>query len=83
VIEKIATGKMEKFYEENCLYEQHFIRDESVTVKEMIDLAIAKVGEKISVRRYVRMKVGDATATFAAGRSPRVEPPDSAVPAKA
>lgn len=83
VIEKIATGKMEKFYEENCLYEQHFIRDESVTVKEMIDLAIAKVGEKISVRRYVRMKVGDATATFAAGSSPRVEPPDSAVPAKA
>lgn len=83
VIEKIATGKVEKFYEENCLYEQHFIRDESVTVKEMIDLAIAKVGEKISVRRYVRMKVGDATATFAAGSSPRVEPPDSAVPAKA
>ncbi|HLW97004.1 MAG TPA: translation elongation factor Ts [Candidatus Acidoferrales bacterium] len=83
VIEKIVTGKMEKFYEENCLYEQHFIRDESVTVKEMIDLAIAKVGEKISVRRYVRMKVGDATATYAAGSSPRVEPPDSAVPAKA
>jgi elongation factor Ts len=83
VIEKIVTGKMEKFYEENCFYEQHFIRDESVTVKEMIDLAIAKVGEKISVRRYVRMKVGDATATYAAGSSPRVEPPDSAVPAKA
>lgn len=83
VIEKITTGKMEKFYEENCLYEQHFIRDESVTVKEMIDLAIAKVGEKISVRRYVRMKVGDATATYAAGSSPRVEPPDASVPAKA
>lgn len=84
VIEKITTGKMEKFYEENCLYEQHYIRDESVTVKEMIDLAIAKVGEKISVRRYVRMKVGDATATYAAGASPRVDPPDAAaVPAKA
>ena len=37
---------MEKFYEENCLYEQHFIRDESVTVKEMIDQAIAKVGRE-------------------------------------
>src|SRR5712671_390785 len=37
VIEKIVNGKMEKFYEENCLYEQHFIKDESVTVGEMIN----------------------------------------------
>ncbi len=73
VIEKITTGKMEKFYEENCFYEQHFIKDESVTVREMIDQAIAKMGEKISVRRYVRMKVGDVTATYAAGAQPRVE----------
>ena len=65
VVEKIATGKMEKFYEENCFYEQHFIKDESVTVKEMVDQAIAKLGEKISVRRYVRMKVGDVNATYA------------------
>src|SRR5688572_6494720 len=36
VIEKIVTGKMEKFYEENCLYEQHFIRDESLTIGELI-----------------------------------------------
>jgi elongation factor Ts len=73
VIEKIATGKMEKFYEENCFYEQHFIKDESVTVKEMIDQAIAKMGEKISVRRYVRMKVGEVTATYAAGAQPRAD----------
>jgi elongation factor Ts len=71
IVEKIAIGKVEKFYEENCLYEQHFIKDESVTVKEMIDLAIAKVGEKISVRRYVRMKVGDVSATYAAGAPPK------------
>ena len=74
VIEKIVNGKMEKFYEENCFYEQHFIKDESVTVKEMIDQAIAKMGEKISVRRYVRMKVGDVTATYAAGASSRLNP---------
>ena len=37
VIEKIVSGKMEKFYEENCLYEQHFIKDEGLTVKELID----------------------------------------------
>jgi elongation factor Ts len=59
VIEKIVNGKMEKFYEENCLYEQHFIKDEGVTVKELVDLAIAKLGENITVRRFSRFKVGE------------------------
>ncbi len=59
VIEKIVTGKMEKFYEENCLYEQHFIKDEGVTVKEMVDQLIAKIGENISIRRFARFKVGE------------------------
>ncbi|MBZ5529399.1 MAG: translation elongation factor Ts [Acidobacteriia bacterium] len=63
VIEKIVAGKMEKFYEENCLCEQHFIRDESVTINEMITQAIAKLGENISVRRFVRYKVGESSAT--------------------
>ena len=59
VIEKIVSGKMEKFYEENCLYEQHFIRDEGLTVKELIDHTIAKIGENIAVRRFSRFKVGE------------------------
>src|ERR1700719_395705 len=59
VIEKIVNGKMEKFYEENCLYEQHFIKDESVTVKELVDQSIAKVGENITIRRFSRFKVGE------------------------
>jgi elongation factor Ts len=67
VIEKIVTGKMEKFYEENCLYEQHFIRDEGVTVKELIDQTIAKLGENIAVRRFSRFKVGDTDGKPAAG----------------
>jgi len=71
IIEKIATGKVDKFYEENCLYEQHFIKDESVTVGEMIIQVIAKMGEKVSVRRFVRMKVGDVSATYAAGSTPK------------
>jgi elongation factor Ts len=62
IVEKIASGKMEKFYEDNCLYEQHFIRDETVTVKEMIDQAIAKFGENVSVRRFSRFKVGEMDA---------------------
>jgi elongation factor Ts len=59
VIDKIVNGKMEKFYEENCLYEQHFIKDEGMTVKELIDLAIAKLGENIGIRRFSRFKIGE------------------------
>jgi elongation factor Ts len=59
VIEKIVNGKMEKFYEENCLYEQHFIKDEGTTVKELVDQAIAKLGENIAIRRFARLKVGE------------------------
>ena len=65
MIEKIVTGKMEKFYEENCLYEQHFIKDESMTVGEMINAMIAKLGEKIEIRRMVRLKVGEGAAAAA------------------
>ena len=72
VIEKIVNGKMEKFYEENCLYEQHFIRDEGVTVKELIDLTIAKVGENISVRRFARFKVGEGDVVAPAIAGPVV-----------
>jgi elongation factor Ts len=68
VIEKIVNGKMEKFYEENCLYEQHYIKDESVTIGEMITQAIAKLGENISIRRFARFKVGEVT-----GASPAEE----------
>ncbi len=89
VIEKIVTGKMEKFYEENCLYEQHFIRDEGITVKELIDQTIAKLGENIAVRRYARFKVGESDGKPASGASEAVElqsvaggAPASGAPAK-
>jgi elongation factor Ts len=77
VIEKIVSGKMEKFYEENCLYEQHFIKDEGVTIKELVDLAISKVGENITVRRFSRFKVGEMDG--AAGASPAAGEPDAPV----
>jgi elongation factor Ts len=65
VIEKIVNGKMEKFYEENCLYEQHFIKDEGVTIKELVDQAIAKLGENVAVRRFSRFKVGESDGAAA------------------
>jgi len=63
VVEKITTGKMEKFYEENCLYEQHYIKDEGTTIGEMVNAAIAKLGENISIRRFARFKVGEVAAS--------------------
>ncbi len=59
VIQKIVTGKMEKFYEESCLYEQHYIKDETQTIGEMISQAISKLGENIAIRRFARFKVGE------------------------
>ncbi len=75
VIEKIVNGKMEKFYEENCLYEQHFIKDEGTTIKELVDQAIAKLGENIAIRRFSRFKVGEMDGT---GATDTPEGPDAA-----
>ena len=69
VVEKIVAGKMEKFYEENCLYEQHFIKDETFTIKQLVDAAIAKLGENISIRRFVRFKVGEGAAAAQGGEA--------------
>ncbi len=60
VVERIVEGKMEKFYEEVCLLEQHFIKDPAQTVGQVIASCIGKLGENISVRRFVRFKVGDS-----------------------
>jgi elongation factor Ts len=58
VIEKIVEGKMGKFYEEVCLLEQPFIKDQTVTIKELVAQKVAKLGENITVRRFARFKVG-------------------------
>ena len=60
VVDKIIEGKMEKFYEEVCLLEQHFIKDSSQTVGQVVASAIGKLGENITVRRFVRFKVGES-----------------------
>lgn len=58
IADKIAKGKLEKFFEENCLYEQIWIRDGKTKIADMIKLAIAKFGENISVRRFARFEIG-------------------------
>jgi len=62
VVNKIVEGRLRKFFEENCLYEQHFIKDGtgSVTIGELINSRIAKFGENILVRRFTRFKVGES-----------------------
>lgn len=61
VLNRMVEGKMGKFLEDTCLYEQHFIKDlsGSVTVGELITSKIAKFGENITVRRFSRFKVGE------------------------
>ena len=65
VVEKIVEGKMSKFYEEVCLLEQPFIKEQSVTITQLIAAVIGKLGENITVRRYARFKVGESTETIA------------------
>jgi elongation factor Ts len=69
LIERIVEGKMAKFYEEVCLYQQPFIKDQTITVSQLIASKIGKLGENISVRRFARFKVGDAGETIAISRA--------------
>jgi elongation factor Ts len=62
MVDKIVEGRMNKFYEEVCLYEQPFIKENTTTVSDLIKSKIAKLGENISVSRFVRFKVGDSAA---------------------
>jgi len=70
VHQRIVEGKLEKFFAEGCLYEQHFIKDEQLTVGDLIRQTIAKVGENISVRRFARFKVGELAGQESAAAGP-------------
>jgi elongation factor Ts len=59
VIDKIVEGKMERFYSEVCLLEQTYFKDSDLTVKEVLDSMIAKIGENISIRRFARFQLGE------------------------
>ena len=65
VVEKIVEGKMSKFYEEVCLLDQPFIKEQSMTISQLIAQKVGKLGENITVRRFARFKVGDPNWTVA------------------
>ena len=60
IIDRMVEGRLAKYYEEVCLLEQPFVKENTVTIGHMITAAIAKMGENITVSRFVRFKVGDA-----------------------
>ena len=59
ILEKIAKGKLEKFYEQFCLMDQPFVKDDKKKVSEMLTEAVAKIGENIQVRRFARFVLGE------------------------
>ena len=59
IAEKIVEGRLEKYYQENCLLEQVFVKNPDQTIDELITELTAKIGEKISVRRFERFVLGD------------------------
>jgi len=59
IIEKMVDGRIEKYYKENCLMEQPFIKDPDKTVEQLIKENIARIGENITVRRFARYEVGE------------------------
>jgi elongation factor Ts len=62
VIDKIVEGKLEKFYGETCLLEQPFVKDPDLTIQDLLNGLIGKLGEKIEIRRFNRYQVGEGIA---------------------
>jgi elongation factor Ts len=62
VIEKMLEGRIEKFYKESCLLEQPWIKDPSITIRQLLNEKIAKIGENINIRRFVRFERGEGLA---------------------
>ncbi len=59
IVEKMVVGRLEKFYQENCLIEQPFIKDQDKSVQDYVNETIAKIGENLNVRRFARFALGE------------------------
>ena len=70
VLDRIIEGRLAKFYEEVCLLEQPFVKENTLSIGQLIKTKIAKLGENISVSRFTRFKVGDAAAADSGPEAP-------------
>jgi elongation factor Ts len=59
MVDKIAEGKLNKFFKENCLLNQQYVRDTDLTVSDLLNEMIAKMGENITIKRFIRYKIGE------------------------
>jgi elongation factor Ts len=60
VVDKIVEGKLNKFYEESCLLNQPYVRDTDISIADLINQMIAKIGENISIKRFIRYQIGES-----------------------
>ncbi|MBC8200278.1 MAG: translation elongation factor Ts [Desulfobacterales bacterium] len=60
IVDKIAEGKLQKFYKDNCLMSQAYVRDPNITIDDLLNGLIAKIGENITIKRFVRFQVGES-----------------------
>ena len=60
MVDKIAEGKLNKFFKDNCLLNQAYVRDPNVTVADVLNEVIAKIGENITIKRFVRFQIGES-----------------------
>ncbi len=67
VIDKIVDGRIDKYYKENCLLEQAYVKNEDITINELLTDLIARIGENIVIRRFSRFEVGEGLETDSAG----------------
>ena len=73
ILDRIVEGRMAKFYEEVCLMDQPFVKEATLTIDQLVKTKIAKLGENITISRFVRFKVGDVAAMEAGHQNPAVE----------
>jgi elongation factor Ts len=74
IIDRIVEGQVTKFYEASVLLDQPFVKEATLTIEQLVKTKIAKLGENMSVARFVRFKVGDAAAAEAASETAASEP---------
>jgi elongation factor Ts len=74
VLDRIVEGRISKFYEEVCLLDQPFVKEATLTIEQLVKSKIAKLGENMSIARFVRFKVGDVAAAESGSANAQLEP---------